>query len=135
MKNRINTDQFHINTGFLGNRRRNLISTFVNTEIGSHKYENGRTKIKKQNGSEREYFRPFSTLGRLQHVGADLEPRLATIVSYVGGAAFPSPQTVLSVSTCQVYSPFCFTRKVPQIILIEKGLQLCINHWEFLVVV
>ena len=64
MKNKINTGQFHVKTGFFGNGRRNLISTSVNTETGSHKYENGRTKNRKRNGSEREYFRPFSTLLR-----------------------------------------------------------------------
>ena len=47
MKNEINTGQFHVKTGFLGNGRRNLISTSVNTKTGSHKYENGQTKIKK----------------------------------------------------------------------------------------
>ena len=78
MKNEINTDQFHVKTGFLGNGQRNLISTSVNTETGSHKYGNGQTKIengngipqirkwtdknRKRNGSEWEYFRPFSTL-------------------------------------------------------------------------
>ena len=51
MKNEINTGQFHVKTGFLGNGRRNLISTSVNTEMESHKYENGRTKIK--NGTDR----------------------------------------------------------------------------------
>jgi len=60
MKNRINMGQFHVKTGFLGNRRRNLISTSVNTETGSHKYGNERTKI--ENGTGREYFRPLSTL-------------------------------------------------------------------------
>ena len=50
MKNGINTGQFHIKTGFLGNGRRNLISTSVNTETGSHKYRNRRTKIKNRTG-------------------------------------------------------------------------------------
>ena len=50
MKNGINTGQFHVKTGFLGNGRRNLISTSVNTETGSHKYENGRTKIENGTG-------------------------------------------------------------------------------------
>ena len=49
MKNGINTGQFHVKTGFLGNGRRNLISTSVNTETGSYKYENRRTKI--ENGT------------------------------------------------------------------------------------
>ena len=50
MKNGINTGQFHVKTGFLGNGRKNLISTSVNTETGSHKYENGRTKIENETG-------------------------------------------------------------------------------------
>ena len=51
MKNRINTSQFHVKTRFLGNGRRNLISTSVNTKTESHKYGNGRTKI--ENGTGR----------------------------------------------------------------------------------
>ena len=51
MKNGINMGQFHVKTGFLGNGRRNLISTSVNTETGSYKYENGRIKI--ENGTSR----------------------------------------------------------------------------------
>ena len=62
MKNGINTGQFHVKTGFLGNGRRKLISTSVNTETGSHKYGNRQTKIKNKKRSEQEYFRPFSTL-------------------------------------------------------------------------
>ena len=53
MKNRINTDQFHVKIGFLGNGWKNLISTSVNTETESHKYENGQTKI--ENGTDRNW--------------------------------------------------------------------------------
>ena len=52
MKNGINTGQFHVKTGFLGNERRNLISIFVNTETVSHKYRNKTDKNRKQNESE-----------------------------------------------------------------------------------
>ena len=65
MKNGINMGQFHVKTGFLGNGRRNLIFTPVNTETGSHKYENRRTKIEKQtdrNGNISVRFQPYSTL-------------------------------------------------------------------------
>ena len=61
MKNRINTGQLHVKTGFLGNRWRNLISISVNTEIGSHKYRNGQTKIENgtgQNGNISVRFQP-----------------------------------------------------------------------------
>ena len=61
MKNGINTGQFHVKTGFLENRRRNLISTSVNKEIGSHKYGNERTKIKietDRNGNISVIFQP-----------------------------------------------------------------------------
>ena len=51
MKNEINMGQFHVKTGFFENGRRNLISTSVNMETGSHKYGNGRTKI--ENGTGR----------------------------------------------------------------------------------
>ena len=51
MKNEINTGQFHIKTRFLENGLRNIISTSVNTETGSHKYRSERTKIK--NGTDR----------------------------------------------------------------------------------
>ena len=60
MKNGINTGQFYIKTEFLENGRRNLIFTFVNIEIESHKYKYGkieshiyrneRTKIKIETG-------------------------------------------------------------------------------------
>ena len=50
MKNGINTGQIHVKTGFLGNGRRNLIFTSVNTETESHKYGNGRTKIENETG-------------------------------------------------------------------------------------
>ena len=53
MKNRINTGQFYVKMGFLGNGRRNLISTSVNTETESHKYEDRRTKIEKETGRNR----------------------------------------------------------------------------------
>ena len=62
MKNEINTDQFHVKTGLLGNGQRNLISTSVNTIMGSHKYRNGRTKIKNetgQNGNISVRFQPY----------------------------------------------------------------------------
>ena len=48
MKNGINTGQFHVKTWFLGNGQRNLISTSVNTETESHKYENRWTKIENE---------------------------------------------------------------------------------------
>ena len=63
MKNGINTGQFHVKTGFLGNGRRNLISTFVNTETGSHKYKNGQTKIENGTGRNRNIsvrFQPYA---------------------------------------------------------------------------
>ena len=59
MKNKINTDQFHVKTGFLGNGQRNLISTSVNTETGSHKYRNGRTKIENGTGRNGNIFVRF----------------------------------------------------------------------------
>ena len=62
MKNGINTGQFHVKTGFLGNGRRNFISTSVNIEMGSHKYGNGRTKIKNRtgrNGNISVRFQPY----------------------------------------------------------------------------
>ena len=63
MKNGINTGQFHVKTGFLGNGRRNLISTSVNTETESHKYGNGRTKIENgtgRNGNISIRFQPYT---------------------------------------------------------------------------
>ena len=62
MKNRINTGQFYVKTGFLGNGRRNLISTPVNTKMRSHKYGNGRTKIENGTGRNRNIsvrFQPY----------------------------------------------------------------------------
>ena len=62
MKNRIKTGQFYVKTGFLGNRRKNLISTSVNMETGSHKYGNGRTKIENEmgrNGNISVRFQPY----------------------------------------------------------------------------
>ena len=62
MKNGINTGQFHVKTGFVGNRRRNLISTSVDTETGTHKYGNGRTKIENgtgRNGNISVRFHPY----------------------------------------------------------------------------
>ena len=50
--------QFHVKTGFLGNGRRNLISTSVNTETESHKYGNGQTKIENGTGIFPSVFNP-----------------------------------------------------------------------------
>jgi len=59
MKNGINMGQFHVKTGFLGNGRRNFIFTPVNTETGSHKYGNGRTKIENRTGRNGNIFIRF----------------------------------------------------------------------------
>ena len=62
MKNEINTGQFHGKTGFLGNGRKNLISTPVNTKIRSHKYKNRQTKIENEtdrNGNISIRFQPY----------------------------------------------------------------------------
>ena len=52
------TGQFHVKMEFLGNGRRNLISTSVNTETESHKYGNGRTKIENGTGIFPSVFNP-----------------------------------------------------------------------------
>ena len=45
MKNGINTGQFWIKTRSRENGRKNLFPVSVNTETGSHKYENRRKKV------------------------------------------------------------------------------------------
>ena len=66
MKNGINTDQFHVKTELLGNGRRNLISTSINTKTESHKYENRQTKIENRTDRNRNIsvrFQPYRTAG------------------------------------------------------------------------
>jgi len=69
MKNGINTDQFHVKTGFLGKGRRNLISISINTETEFHKYKNGRIKIKNKTDQNRNISVRFSTGQRGRHGG------------------------------------------------------------------
>ena len=79
MKNGINTSKFHVKTGFLGNGRRNLISTSVNIETGSHKYGNRRTKI--ENGT-----------GRNENISVRFQPYLL-VLTIAYGILCPGPSS------------------------------------------
>ena len=94
MKNGINTGQFHVKTGFLGNGRRNIISTSVNTKTGSHKYGNGRTKIENGTGRNRNIsvcFQPYSYVLTILTV---LKSRLCSILLFLS--------TFKSTSLCKL---------------------------------
>jgi hypothetical protein len=69
MKNEINTGQFRVKTGFRENGRKNP-SHFRKYENGTPQIRKRTNKSGKQNGLEREFFRPFSTLVKRSDAGS-----------------------------------------------------------------